>query len=57
MCAIGLEVAMTKYKEAAMTMDVQVPKENVDHFVISTRENQLLFLLIRQDEVETQWEN
>lgn len=40
-----------------MTMDVHMPKENVDHFVISTRENQLLFLLVGDEEVETQWEN
>lgn len=41
---------MIEIKEACMAMDVGFEENNVDHFLISTRENQ--FLLIFIDRVE-----
>ena len=40
-----------------MTMDVSITKDNVDHFLISTLEDQFLILWIGPKESENTWEN
>jgi len=50
MYAIGPRIASIQIKEAYMGMDVGLEDSNVDHFLISTRENQLLLIFIDQVE-------
>lgn len=40
-----------------MTMDMHMTEDNVDHFLISTREDQLLFVWLGPEASETKWEN
>lgn len=49
MYAIGLEVAIFLFKEGYMAMEIHIPEDNVDHFLISTHKDQLLFLWIEPE--------
>jgi hypothetical protein len=51
MCAIGPGIALIQIKEACMAMDIGFEESNVDHFLISTRENQFILIFIDQAEV------
>jgi hypothetical protein len=48
MYAIGLRIALIKIKEVFMAMDPGFEDCNVDHFLISTCENQFLLIFIDQ---------
>lgn len=51
MYAIGPRIASILIKEAYMTMDIRLEDSNVDHFLISTCENQFLLIFIDQVEI------
>ena len=61
MCAIGLMLAMYYIQEASMDVKFEGEESNVDHFLISTRENQFLLIFVDQattlvKEVSNRWE-
>ena len=61
MCAIGLMLAIYFIQEAYMDINFESEESNVDHFLISTRENQFLLIFVDQattlvKEVSNRWE-
>ena len=61
MCAIGLMIATYNVKGAYMDKSLEIENNNVDHFLISTRENQFLLIFVDQattlvKEVSNRWE-
>ena len=40
-----------------MTMEIKTADNDVDHFLISTRENQLMVIFVDPKEVVTTWED
>ena len=48
MCAIGLMIATYNVKGAYMDKSLEIENNDVDHFLISTRENQFLVIFVDQ---------